>query len=188
VTSRDNAADRRLGAHWERQFGIMAAQHSRVFTGHQLDKTGAAAAYGLDGDRWDRWLLPDIVIWSAPGEHHEIKHKNPTYSGCYGLEDYRLRSLVKFANTTGQHVYYTIHDWQHAGAANSREDLPNRIEDWFTADITDLSRTRTEHRDGPSYVNGKTEIVPISYWSRARFFRPLSDLWTPTAGTRTTVA
>lgn len=175
----DNERDREIGAHWERQFCVMAADHGKMFTPHQLPlayKSAAAYNRAPDGS-WNQCLLPDVTVWSAPGEHHEIKHKNLTYDGCYGLEAYRLRPLVDFANETGQAVLYTIHDWQQAGAAHSEQEVLNRLEDWFYANVLDLNGRFTATRSGPSWVRGKQQIVPIHYWTARRHFRPLSSLW-----------
>jgi hypothetical protein len=177
---RDNKKDRANGEYWERQFCLMAAEYSKLFTQHQLDRSSAAAFYGRWGNGWGTWLLPDVTIWSAPGEHHEIKHKDPTRDGCYGLEVYRMESLVRFANATGQRVLYTIHDWRHAGCQSSDDRVENRIEDWFFADIADLSRSYTKRLRGPSYVrSGERPGVPTLYWRATEYFRPLSVLWVP---------
>lgn len=127
---RDNAADREVGQYWETQFCGMARVYGKTFTPHQFRRVGSAMFYGgaADLDGKTQWTLPDITVWSAPGEHHEIKHKNPDRSGCYGLERYRLDALVRFANTTRQKVYYSIHDWEMAGASSAKEQVANDIE------------------------------------------------------------
>lgn len=177
---RDNKKDRENGEYWEREFCLMAGHYGKVFTQHQLNRSSAAAFYGRQGPGWETKLLPDVTIWSAPGEHHEIKHKDPTRDGCYGLEVYRLESLVRFVNTTGQQVLYTIHDWRHAGCQSSDDRPENRIEDWFFADIADLSRSHTKLRLSPSYVDGDDRPdVPTFYWRVAEYFHPLSTLWAP---------
>ena len=176
----NNARDRAVGEHWERQFGALGGAFGKTMTAHQIGKDGrsAVAHYrGPDGE-WKKLILPDITVWSASGEHHEIKHKNPTRDGCYGLERYRLNSLVAFANRTGQRVFYTIHDWQRAGCQSSGDACENRVEDWVTADVAVLSCRWTKERPGVSYVNGqRREGVPIVYWKASEFFRPLADLW-----------
>lgn len=180
----DIKGDRAVGEHWERQFCVLAARFGKVLTPHQIGKPSAAAsAWHCADDGWQNWTLPDVTVWSAPGEHHEIKHKNPNRHGSYGLEEYRLRRLIQFANTTGQQVLYTIHDWQHAGCRSSREPCENRLEDWVFADVADLSRATTAvwRGRGPSYVNNEERIVPIRYWSAAVHFRPLAALWVPPA-------
>ncbi len=165
-----------MGAYWERQFGIMAGALGKIFTPHQLhlpDKS--ASAFGLvSGRGWKRYLLPDVTVWSAPGEHHEIKHKRPTPDGCYGLEVYRLEALTEFAGTTGQAVYYTIHDWEAAGG---REKDYNRLEDWFCADVADISQRSTKGGRGLSWVRGRKQEVEMRYWTASRYFRPLADVW-----------
>jgi len=172
----DLDGDRAIGAYWERQFGIMAGELGKVFTPHQLHlTTKSASAYGLvSGRGWRHYLLPDVTIWSAPGEHHEIKHKRPTPDGCYGLELYRLDALAEFAETTGQGVYYTIHDWDSAGG---RDQQANRLEDWRYADVTDISQRSTKSGRGMSWVHGRQKEVEIRYWTATRFFRPLAELW-----------
>lgn len=178
----DNAADREVGARWERAFCVLAADNGRMFTPHQLPldgKSASAFTRALDGS-WSRYLLPDVTIWSAPGEHHELKHKNQTGDGCYGLEVYRLKSLIRFAEATGQTVYYTVHDWEIAGASSSRDDVPNIIEHWFAADVTVLAGRSTKGDWGFSYVGGERRRVEMRYWTASRYFRPLAEIWTPT--------
>ena len=178
---------RKIGETWERNFCVLASRHGKVFSPHQIGSPGkSASAYGPgpDGAGYDRYLLPDVTVWSAPGEHHEIKHKNQDFLGRYGLERYRLDALVRWANTTGQRVLYTIHDWQRAGAKNASQSVPNRLEDWFYADVETLSRecTYVKKRD-TSLVNGTLrDDVCVWYWNAHRYFRPLAELWSPAAG------
>lgn len=145
--TRDNASDRRTGARWERGFCVLAAGFGKTFTPHQIGRNQSAAAYERATDGWSSLTLPDVTIWSAPGEHHEIKHKNRTRDGMYGLEEYRVNALVRFANTTAQRVYYTIHDWEIAGATSSADEIANDIEHWFCADIAVLCRSATKTRE-----------------------------------------
>lgn len=177
----DNAADRATGETWERAFCELARDHGKVFTPHQIgtpNKSAAAYGPGEHGIGYSTYLLPDVTVWTAPGEHHEIKHKNQDRSGCYGLERYRLDALVRWANTTGQDVFYTIHDWELAGATNSRDPVPNRIEHWRCANVSDLAMRITTTRVGTSWIGGvKRDDVRICYWTARRNFQPLSDLW-----------
>lgn len=173
------ASRREAGEAWERNFCILAASYGKEFTPHQLvRREGAAISWWLDaGGVWRKQLLPDVVIWSKPGEHHEIKHKDLMSNGCYGYELYRLRELVRFANVTGQKVYLTIHDWRHAGATSRGDATPNRIEDWFYSDIEELSQHHTGSYKG-SIVAGKWHPdVPGHTWRRDEFFHPLAELW-----------
>ena len=177
----DNDADRRIGQRWERAFCQLAAGFDKVFSPHQIPHPeGAAVAYGRGDDgQWENYLLPDVTIWSAPGEHHEIKHKRPSWDGCYGLERYRLDALVRWANTTGQLVCYTIHDWKAAGADAADTLMPNDLSHWFYADVIALTRGCTwVQENGTSWVNGKRRNdVLIWYWTAHRYFKPLSELW-----------
>lgn len=160
----DNERDRRIGAHWEREFCKMAAGFGKVFSPHQINTLdGAAVAYGLgDNGQWDNYLLPDVTIWSAPGEHHEVKHKQRTWDLCYGLERYRLDALVRWANTTGQPVYYTIHDWQVAGGTDAAdESIPNDLRHWFYADVETISRRHTR-ADKTEYL-GSTASAEMTF-------------------------
>lgn len=179
MTSEIVARRRESGALWERNFCVLAAMHNKEFTPHQLvRKEGAAVSWRQEGNGWRKQLLPDVVVWSAPGEHHEIKHKNKMNNGCYGYEAYRLHELVRFANTTGQRIYYTIHDWELAGASSSIDPMANRIEDWLCADVADLSRSRTGEFTGRSIIGGvmKSDVRQFM-WDASRYFRPLADVW-----------
>lgn len=180
MKARDNGKDRALGEHWEREFCKLAASRGKTFTPHQIGRPGQSASAYCRGDGdWSKLLLPDVTVWSAPGEHHEIKHKEPTFDGMIGLERYRLDALVRFANTTGQRVFYTIHDWRRAGATSSHQSIANRLDDWYCGDIAALSRGCTKPGTSTSYINGElTENVPTWYWSvRPLWFRSLAEVW-----------
>ncbi len=167
----DLKSDRKLGQFWEREFVKMAAEHGKCFTPHQWHKDGAAIAYSyLDG--WNQYTLPDVTIWTSPGEHHEIKHKNPTRHRSYGLEAYRFYALLSFSEITKQVVYYTIHDHEKAGGKDITE---NRLCDWVTCEVTNLQNPDCEFI-GPSWVNGTQQRVKIYYWKTERFY-PLVTIW-----------
>lgn len=178
----DNVSDRELGKKWERNFCFLAADFGKVFTPLQIvqGSSKSAAAFSKSGT-WHTQLLPDVTIWSAPGEHHEIKHKNPNRHGSYGLEEYRLIELLRFARVTGQRVLYTIHDWQHAGAEGSGEEMPNRIDDWFYVDVNNLRGMQYPQFSLPSWVGGvRKEKVPQRFWPKD-LWRPLVQLWSEIA-------
>lgn len=167
--------DRDVGAYWERMFSVMAAKQGKWITPLQLGRTESAATYTLAGAKWQRLILPDVTVWTAPTEHHEIKHKNATRHGDYGLEQYRYQSLYDFAIMTGHAVMYTIHDHDLAGG---RDKKANQIEHWLTVDVLDLYR----HWKGPfnnySWVNGQRKQVPIYYWPKT-LWMPLVEYWRP---------
>lgn len=166
----------------------MARLYGKVFTPHQFGRPGAAAMFfggaTTDHEGKTRWTLPDVTVWSAPGEHHEIKHKNRTRDGKYGLERYRLDALIRFAKITRQKVYYTIHDWELAGASSAADDIANDIDHWFVGDIAQLSRGCTRRAMDWTYYNGDQRQVEIWYWTadadpsrKIRWFWPLVEIW-----------
>lgn len=170
----DLQGDRELGEFWERQFCVMAGTYGMVFTPNQLKKQGSASAFQLRDGSWHHWALPDITVWTAPGQHHEVKHKRPTEWGSYGLEAYRLDYLLRFSEITGQDVYYTIHN--HALAEGGKFGRKNDIDHWFTCEATLLKERIEREKWGPSWVGGEKKVVPICYWG-IRHFRPLKTLW-----------
>jgi len=178
-----NPSERRsIGDYWEHRFCELAVSFGKEFTPHQIGhKDSAACSFWRDAlGQWKKQLLPDVVLWGSPSEHYEIKHKNPTRTGRYGYESYRLAELVRFANVTRQPVYYVVHDWQHAGAQTSSERSPNRLEDWFYADVLALNESHTTERIAPSLVAGqfKDDVLQF-FWDVALYFRPLGELWNP---------
>lgn len=170
----DNLVENRsLGSLWENNFCVLAAKkYGKSFTAHQIGRNKSASAFRYLNGTYHPLMLPDITLWSAPGEHHEIKHKKAAKNGCYGLEAYRLQALKWFADETRQSVLYTIHDWEILG----RDSKVNREEDWLTADINTLwlatldgtakKSTTTSWRAGKAINN-----VPNWYWPK--------DLWCP---------
>ncbi|MGH3494766.1 MAG: hypothetical protein ACRDQ1_16235 [Sciscionella sp.] len=178
----DNKTDRDIGEQWEGHFCRLAAEYGKVLFPNQISRPGkSAAAFGKRRDgTWEKYTLPDVTIFSAPGEHHEIKHKNRTRDGAYGWEQYRLSAAVRWANTTGQRVYYTIHDWELAGASSSSDEvMRNHIDDWVYADVEDLCLDRTYTRICKSYYNSGTREFPTDFWAAGEYFRPLKELWVP---------
>ena len=143
----------------------------------QIGREMSAQAFSRDGEEWNRFTLPDVAVWTNPGEHHEIKHKNPTRNGMFGLEVYRFKALLWFANETKQTVLYTIHNWELAGG-KLIESLD--INEWMTVDVLELDKrwsyTNSKH---PSWINGRrVENVPQHFWSQD-LWTPLMDYWMP---------
>jgi len=175
----DLNGDRELGAHWEREFCKLAAKHGRAFTPHQLGRPKSAQAYFIHGGKYYPMTLPDITIWTRPGEHHEVKHKDPTQAGYYGLERYRLDALRWFADETGQSVYYTIHDYSfQRGSSREKKKLEklNDIDHWLTCAIAELADCIHHVDHGQSWVGGKSKVVERCYWHRD-LFQPVKWLW-----------
>jgi len=176
----DLQGDRAIGNVWERNFCALAAQHyGKSFTAHQIGRKGSAVAMRYVNG-YHPLTLPDITIWSMPGEHHEIKHKRPhvTYRGEeYGLEVYRLNALKWFADETQQSVYYTIHRWDKLG---TRDNPTNRYEDWETANVNKLWQATIDgtarSSKYPSWVAGEKKIVTGWYWP-TDLWQPLEEMW-----------
>ncbi len=163
--------DRKLGEQWEKNFGQLALRHGLTVTAHQIGRKQSASAWYFENDQKRHVILPDVVVWSFPGQHHEIKHKNPTRRGEFGLEAYRFDSLRWFQNTTKQPVFYSIHNHDRSGGRHGSE---NHLEHWITASVSILDRTWTrEDENGDSYCNGKTIKTKILYWE-TDLFVPLS--------------
>lgn len=169
----DNKADRSIGEYWENQFCSMARQYGLSFTPHQFKRSVSACAYTLREGAPHAYTLPDITIWTAPGQHHEIKHKNPTSKGYFGLEVYRFDALIWFTEETSQPVYYTIHNHDLSGGRDSRA---NNIHHWMTASVKTLRSYRGYIDRNFSYVRGERREVDIHYWPTDAW-RPLTDLW-----------
>lgn len=171
IQCENNEEDRKIGKYWERQFCLMAYERGMVFTPHQWDRDISAMAYG---GKLNKYTLPDITIWSAPGEHHEVKHKNPTKRNSIGLEKYRYDALFEFSKITNQVVFYTIHNHDLSGG---RYGEYNNIEHWFSAEIIkNINIGNAFKCPGTSYVNGKKEQVDMLYWNIDLFIK-LSDIW-----------
>jgi len=169
----DNKADRNLGAYWERRFCAMAGQQGFLFTPLQIGKKGSAVAYHYNDAGWNQYTLPDVTIWTCPGQHHEIKHKNPTKNGYFGLEAYRYYALLNFAMATRQAVLYTIHNHDLSGG---RDATQNDISHWLTIDVKRLQKPAYD-RIGPSWIDGKKESsVKVLYWPTS-WWIPLKSFW-----------
>ncbi len=173
---RDNTSDRQLGKFWECRFCDLAGRRGKSFTPQQIGHAGSATWYT---PARNPLLLPDVTVWTAPGEHHEIKHKNPA-ARCYGLECYRLEALVAFRLETAQPVLYTVHDWELAGAPNSRAPMPNDLAHWRTVDVIVLADYVTaeclEKRSFPTWVNGERQLRPGYFWP-ITLWQPLAAWW-----------
>lgn len=160
-------SDRKLGEIWEKNFGQLAIRHGLTVTAHQIGRQQSASAWYFEGDQKRHVILPDVVVWSFPGQHHEIKHKNPTKRGEFGLEAYRFDSLRWFQKTTKQPVFYSIHNHDFSGG---RDGTDNRLEHWVTASVSILDGAwAREDENGHSYCNGQKIQTKILYWGTDLF-------------------
>ncbi|MDR1741930.1 MAG: hypothetical protein LBR38_08860 [Synergistaceae bacterium] len=172
TSSQKHQAARALGAYWEEAFARLAIEAGFSLTLHQSGRRGAARLLVPAEGGYRGMPLPDVTIWTSPVSHHEIKHKNPTDGGNYGLEVYRFNALTRLYKETGERVMYTIHDWTRLG----RDNRQCEIEDWVTASVRYLATCIKKTKDGYSYVDGQWEIVPIHLWPKD-VFRPLTGFW-----------
>lgn len=166
-------SDRKLGETWEKNFGQLAIRHGLTVTAHQIGRSESASAWYSEDGKKRHVILPDVVVWSFPGQHHEIKHKNPTRRGEFGLEAYRFDSLRWFQKTTKQPVFYSIHNHDFSGG---RDGTENRLEHWVTASISMLDGVwAREDENGYSYCNGQKIKTKILYWE-TNLFVPLAGV------------
>jgi hypothetical protein len=143
------------------------ADRGKMFTPLQIGRSTSASAWSKTDKKWNHFTLPDVTVWTFPGEHHELKHKTTTRHNTYGLERYRLDALVSFAKETKQGVFYTIHD--HHG---QRHNHTNQSRDWVTANVLRLVDAIHLECPGYSYVGGEKKRVSICYWG-SQLFLPL---------------
>jgi hypothetical protein len=163
--------DREIGAAWERNFCRIMARYGYVFTPFQIGRNKSAQCYFMDSDnKYQLKTLPDIFVMNSPGEYHEIKHKEPTKHGSFGLEKYRLNALLWFSQITNQKVFYTIHNHKLAGGKHVKV---NSLSHWVFADVNDLKDKYREF-NGFSWVNGEQKKVSICYFDQ-KLFKPLES-------------
>lgn len=167
MRERSNSEDRATGAFWEAQFITMAEEVIGVeAVAHQLGCSSAA----LFGE----YIAPDVSLRTSPPEYHEIKHKDP-HRGTYGLEEYRLRDLLRLSNLLDGEIFYTVHDHSELG----RDSLRNRLRDWRTVRVRDLAPEEgnwVSYREIWSWRSGSPARVPAYFWP-VDLWRPLSRHW-----------
>lgn len=164
----DVTADRKLGDIWEANFCQLMCPGTIVVR-HQKDRHGSAVYGEVQPDGRITWRpSPDVTAWHGRGitTHHEIKHKNAHRGVLFGLEEYRLASLLEFQRRSGQGVYYTIHDHDCSGG---RLSPLNDIKHWVTQTVESLSKNLDDKFPCPTYRNGKRVTEMTLFWHRSRF-------------------
>jgi hypothetical protein len=171
----DLAADRSLGDYWEQKFCELLPPGA-IFYRHQKNKSGSSvyAEVKADGSLAMR-AGPDVTVWNRGAAHHEIKHKN-AYQGKFGLEQYRYTSLVRFAERTGERVFYTIHDH---GMCGGRDTTVNHINHWLSCNVLSLGPP-DDAFPCPTWKNGIVVKEMTLFWHRSQF-SSLRDLIESTA-------
>lgn len=164
----DVSGDRKLGDIWEANFCQLLSPGVLLFR-HQKDRTGSAIYGEVQPDGRIIWRpSPDVTVLHGRGitTHHEVKHKNATRKGFFGLEEYRFESLMQLQGNSGHGVYYTIHDHDCSGGRTSQL---NDIKHWVTQTIESLSKEFDERFTCPTLRNGKRETAMTMFWHRSRF-------------------
>jgi hypothetical protein len=170
----DVVGDRKIGDLWESNFCHLMPNGSLVHR-HQKDRTSSAVYGEVQPDGRIIWRpLPDVTVSHGRGVtvHHEIKHKNAHKGFLFGLEEYRLNSLLRFSSQSGQGVYYTIHDHDCSGG---KHGLLNDIKHWITQTVDSLAANYDEKWPCPTYRNGARVQEMTLFWHRSRF-EPLEDV------------
>jgi hypothetical protein len=166
--------DRKVGAFWEGNFCQLLPIGTK-YTRHQLHRTRAAIKEWIgENGKIHTSPLPDVTVFHGLGResNHELKHKNPTSCGQFGLEVYRFEAMLQHATDAFGGANYTIHDWQKNGG---KVVLSNDIHHWVTASFLDLKEPDGYSTEWGSWVDGRwTENVPMYFWNQKRFL-PLSD-------------
>lgn len=171
----DNKADRKTGRYWEEQFCNLAFIYRGAMSPNQIGRNKSAIFYDKNpnGSGYRTLTLPDVVIWAKPVEHHEIKHKNPTKDGCYGLEVYRFEALKRLAEISNQLVMYTIHNHD---LTSSRHDKENNIDHWITVPVLWIDKKWDRIAPGWTWIDGEKEMADIIYWDTG-LWSPLLKWW-----------
>jgi hypothetical protein len=164
----DVSGDRKLGDIWEANFCQLLSLGTIVIR-HQKDRHGSAVYGEVQPDgRIVCRPSPDVTAWHGRGitTHHEVKHKNAYRGVMFGLEEYRLQSLLEFQNKSGQGTYYTIHDHDCSGGRGS---AVNDVKHWITQTIESLAKDFDDKFPCPTYRNGRREKAMTLFWHRSRF-------------------
>lgn len=164
----DVSGDRKLGDIWEANFCHLLSPATIVIR-HQKDRHGSAVYGEVQPDGRITWRpSPDVTAFHGRGitTHHEVKHKNAHRGVMFGLEEYRLQSLLEFQSKSGHGTYYTIHDHDCSGG---RLGQLNDIKHWVTQTIESLSRECDDRFPCPTYRDGKREKAMTLFWHRSRF-------------------
>jgi hypothetical protein len=162
------SVDRRVGELWEEKFCDLLPSGT-AFIRHQKDRHGSAVYGVVEPNGTIRWRpSPDVTVLHGRNitTHHEIKHKNAHKGLLFGLEKYRIESLMDFRKKTGQDVYYTIHDHDCSGG---RHSLTNDIKHWVTQTIEALSKDCDDAFQCQTWRNGARVMEMTMFWHRSRF-------------------
>jgi hypothetical protein len=164
----NNSSDRSVGDRWERNFCKIAGSYGCLVSPMQIGRKKSVVSHYKEQDEWKGIIMPDIMIFTPDVEFHEIKHKNPSKKGYFGLEKYRFDSFMEFYKRTNKSVMYTIHNHDLNGGKHNEA---NKLEHWFTIPFSVLCEKEHIIELGASYFGGKPKEVEIMYWD--------ANLWNP---------
>jgi len=105
-------------------------------------------------------ILPDI--WVIPPDDEdffcEVKSKYPSRHGAYGLEEYRVSSLLKIVTITKKKVLYVIYD--------------TTDKTWYWQNLSTLENMAYRRFWSQTYVDGSVKRLPVHYYQK-KWFNPI---------------
>ena len=145
--------DRRKGKETELAFCKLMQKHG-CFT-HRFQKGYPKAAVLKRNDEYI--LLPDV--WIVPEVKNpyfaEVKGKYPSRYDAYGLERYRVDSLIRISDLTDIVVLYAIYDTSD--------------KEWYWNDLKKLVKQPYKEFRSETYVDGEVKRLPTCYFQKAWF-------------------
>lgn len=168
-----DANDRWLGEFWEDRFCDIARRYGWEAWPFQREMGPTFILHGKT------FICPDVWILRRDKKQYacEVKHKIQARNGCYGLEKYRVESLLALEEFYTERfgpieVLYVVHNWAMAGGKYVQT---NRECDWHAQ----LLRVCEEHKivsySATLYGGYVTDYaVPIHYYQNPlKLFEPL---------------
>jgi hypothetical protein len=109
-------------------------------------------------ERGDEYIiLPDV--WVIPLNNDdffcEVKSKYPSRYGSYGLEEYRILSLLRISAVTKRKVLYAVYD------------TIDQI--WYWKNLKTLENMPYKRYRSETYVDGSVKRLPVHYYQKAWF-------------------
>lgn len=145
--------DRKKGERAEHKF-CQLMQNYGCFT-YRFQKGYPKAAVLERNDKYiilpDVWIIPE----NRPPFFAEVKAKYPSKYGAYGLERYRVDSLIRILNLTGVAILYTIYD--------------TRDKQWYWNDLKRLLEKPYKEFRSRTYADGEVKKLPTCYFQKAWF-------------------
>ena len=146
--------NRREGKQTEKRFCRLLQRHDCFTYRFQKGYPKAAVLQGAD----EYVILPDV--WIVPMSYKnqcfaEVKGKYPSKYETYGLEKYRVDSLLRISDLTGVRILYAIYD--------------TRDKKWYWNDLHRLMKKPYKEYWSRTYVNGQVKMLPTYYFLKKWF-------------------